>query len=82
MIGELNERGERIVGDTLLILLNAHHEPIPFTLPPPNLDEEWELILDTARPEREPERLPGGHVINLDGRSLAVFRLPKPEAVV
>src|SRR6185436_499110 len=33
LIGELNERGERVLGDTLLILLNGHHESIPFTLP-------------------------------------------------
>jgi hypothetical protein len=29
-IGELNEKGGKIVGDTLLILLNAYHEAIPF----------------------------------------------------
>ena len=34
LIGEENERGEPIVGETLLLLLNGHWEPIPFTLPP------------------------------------------------
>ena len=29
-IGDQNERGEPLVGDTILLLLNAHHEPIPF----------------------------------------------------
>ena len=29
LIGEVDERGEPIVGDTLLILINAHHEADP-----------------------------------------------------
>ena len=33
LIDDVDERGEPIVGETLLILLNAHWEPIPFTLP-------------------------------------------------
>jgi isoamylase len=32
-IEETNERGELITGDTLLILLNAHSEKVPFALP-------------------------------------------------
>src|SRR5262249_24383278 len=31
-IDEMNERGERIVGDSFALLLNAHHEAIPFRL--------------------------------------------------
>ena len=30
-IEELDDRGNRIIDDTLLILLNAHHEAVPFT---------------------------------------------------
>jgi glycogen operon protein len=75
LIGELNEEGEPIVGDTLLILLNAHHETIPFTLPP-HQDKEiqlWERILDTALPDAQgkvSEKVP----YPLEGRSLAVLR--------
>jgi glycogen operon protein len=32
-IEETNERGEPVTGDTLLILLNAHSDKVPFTLP-------------------------------------------------
>ena len=37
-IQEVNERGERIVGDTLLLMLNAGDEPIAFVLPPTAAD--------------------------------------------
>jgi isoamylase len=47
---DVDERGEPIVGDSLLILFNADHgEPIKFTLPPTKeADHPWELLLDTA----------------------------------
>ena len=48
LIGELDERGEPVVGDTILLLMNAHHEAIPFTLPPLKEGQQWERLLDTA----------------------------------
>jgi glycogen operon protein len=74
LIGNIDERGQRIVGDTLLILFNAHHEMIPFTLP----QEPWELVLDTWEGQQEPFP-PGGQTFPLRGRSLAVLKLRKPE---
>ena len=56
LIGEVDERGEPIVGDTLLVLLNAHHEAIPFTLPAHAAGQDWELLLDTADPHRPARR--------------------------
>jgi transposase InsO family protein len=32
----------------LLVLLNAHHEPLPFTLPAHKRSVRWQMILDTA----------------------------------
>lgn len=73
-IGDLNDRGELLVGDTLLLLLNAHHEAIPFTLPAARPEHRWLLILDTADPAAEaPEREPGLQH-DLQGRSVAVYR--------
>jgi glycogen operon protein len=48
LMNELNEKGEPVVGDTLLILCNAHHETIPFTLPAHEEDSYWELLVQTA----------------------------------
>ena len=49
---ELDEHGERISGDTLLMLLNANHDAAEFTLPTVGEEEPtWELLIDTARPD-------------------------------
>jgi len=48
LINEMDEHGEPVEGDTLLVLLNAHHETIPFTLPGHGDDQFWELALQTA----------------------------------
>jgi glycogen operon protein len=73
LIGDVDERGEPIVDDTALILMNAHHEPIEFTLPEPKPGQAWERVIDTY--ERAPEMvvLEGGSVYNLRDRSMVVF---------
>jgi glycogen operon protein len=80
-IVETDERGERIVGDSLLVLLNAHDGAIPFTVPALRLDEPWVVLLDTAEPSSN--QLPGNmHTVagngkyELHARSLALLRLP------
>jgi glycogen operon protein len=73
----LNAEGERVVGSTLLILVNTHWEPIGFTLPMHVRGERWELIVDThITPGRVAGKLVrGGEAYPLESRSLAVFRL-------
>jgi glycogen operon protein len=76
-IEELDEHGNRIVGDTLLIILNAHHEPFPFVLPAHRPRLRWELLLDTREPTgKGAEQIRrAGETFDLEGRSLALFRL-------
>ncbi|NUN49443.1 MAG: hypothetical protein HUU15_11505 [Candidatus Brocadiae bacterium] len=69
-IDEMDTEGEPVRGDTLLILLNAHHEAIPFRLP---ADSAWERLLDTAAPTASGV-FESGSTFRLDGHSLAVFR--------
>jgi len=76
-IEELDVRGKRIVDQTLLILLNAHYEPIPFILPAHQAHEQWGEVVDTreATGRRRQRRLHGGAVYDLEARSLALLRL-------
>jgi isoamylase len=77
---ETDERGQKIVGDTLLNLFNAHHEMIPFTLPALPEGEQWELLLDTTTAANENLLLAGGATYPLQGRAVVVLRQYKPTA--
>lgn len=73
LAGDAIEEGSAITEDTLLILLNVHHEPVPFTLPAHRRGVKWELLLDTRTPEGRRLRRPtkGGDVYALEARCLA-----------
>ena len=47
-------RGERVEDDSFLMLFNAHHEDVTFTLPTRRFGSSWELVLTTADPATEP----------------------------
>ncbi len=74
-IDEVDERGARIIGDTLLLILNAAEQPIAFTLPVTLPDERWEALIDTADPWAPPRRLRAGGRYELLPRSMAVLKL-------
>jgi glycogen operon protein len=74
LIGDVDEHGEQITGETLLLLLNGHHEKIPFTLPATRPDHHWETMVDTAKGGAEPKTLAGGAPYEVQGRSLVVLR--------
>jgi len=46
-------RGERVEDDSFLMLFNAHHEDVIFTLPTRRFGMTWELVLTTADPTVE-----------------------------
>ena len=76
-INELDEQGRVIRGETLLLLLNAHHEPVPFTLPARKPNTRWVLLMDTATPDfdRRVQRDKEESRYLLQDRSMALFRL-------
>ncbi len=74
-IDETSERGERVTGDTLLLLLNADANALAFTLPAHGEGRYWEELKDTANGVARPAPLHGGDQYEVQGRSMAVFRL-------
>ncbi len=74
-IQEVNERGERIAGDTLLLMLNAGAEPISFVLPATSPIERWETLIDTADPFEASRRLRASDRYVVHPRSMAVLKL-------
>ena len=79
VIEDVDETGQRIEGETLLILLNAHHEPIPFQIPAHDHGARWELVLDTATDSAETRSFAADEKYDLRERSLVVLRLGRPE---
>ncbi len=77
---DVDERGEQISGDTLLLLFNADHGlTIPFTLPELDAEHVWELLLDSADVKAIRQRLEPGQQYQLQPCSLAVLRDHSPE---
>jgi glycogen operon protein len=80
-IDEVDARGNRILDDTLLILLNAHHEPVNFVLPAHRRKVRWEVVFDTKEEKikRRQRLIRGGTEYPLEARSMALLRLPHHE---
>jgi isoamylase len=74
-IDEVDERGERIIGDSLVLLLNAGAHAVPFVLPALSPAERWETLIDTADPWAPPRRLRASDRYELQARSMAVLKL-------
>ena len=74
VMNEVDERGEPIVGDTLLLLLNHHWEEVPFMLPATRSEHVWETLIDTRDDEQPVRVCRGGEQYPLFGRSLALLR--------
>jgi isoamylase len=50
-------RGEKVVDDNFMIVFNAHHEDLPWTVPGAPWAEAWVPVLDTAHPSLGTEDL-------------------------
>ena len=59
---------------TLLLVLNAHHEPVTFLLPEVPDGTVWTALVDTAEPDAAPRgHLPAGETYALQGRAVVLL---------
>jgi glycogen operon protein len=75
-IDETDSRGEKVADDSFYLLLNAHYEPLPFTLPKGGWGREWTLVLDTNEPapNGNAQTFKAGDEVPVESRSLKVLR--------
>ncbi len=76
-IEEMDVMGNPIEDHSFFLLLNAHHEPVPFTLPAHKKGVSWEWLFDTAIPDHRTSRKTwrAGQTYTLEGRAMALMRL-------
>jgi len=77
-IEEVDERGEPIIGETLLILLNASHERVSFKLPELDPAHQWQRVFDTMDVRMPAKNVKPGGRYPLQGRSVTVLKVSPP----
>ncbi len=74
-IDEVDERGQSIVGDSLLVLLNSQADPAKFRLPRHKPSERWVPFVDTALRDVETAAYSHDDEYSLQSRSVVVLIL-------
>lgn len=73
-LSELDDDGKRIRDDSFLMLFNAHHEALDFTLPPESFGREWTIAVDTTTASGQRDgQFSAGSEFSVQGRSLVVL---------
>jgi isoamylase len=78
-IFEPDARGERIIDDSLLILLNADASPLTFILPRADYGDRWSVVMDTDERLKAGARVKAGGTIVLEAHSVVVLSRPSME---
>ncbi|MEA2838880.1 MAG: isoamylase [Methylobacteriaceae bacterium] len=73
----IRKRGHDV---TVLLLLNAYHEPVEFTLAAGQGGSAWDRLVDTNEPEAEQARFAFKKKYLVTGRSLVLFQLRPDKA--
>jgi glycogen operon protein len=73
---ETGRRGEEYTDDSFLLLFNAHHEAVTFTLPGAVWGETWDQVAETAHGGTDGGSTvaKAGDIIGVEARSMLVLR--------
>ncbi|MGZ4664908.1 MAG: glycogen debranching protein, partial [Frankiaceae bacterium] len=70
-------RGQRVIDDSFLLWFNAHWEDVPFTVPPEDFGQSWEVVVNTAAPLAEfavERSFKPGDEVDVDARAVLVLQ--------
>ena len=77
-IPEPDPRGQPTVGDSFLVVFNAHHEEVTFTLPSQEYGVEWQMHLNTAEPDSDQtQTFKPTAELSAEPRSVLVLHCPR-----
>lgn len=74
LMQEMDEYGNNLRADILLILVNSYWEPISFTLPHEVVGSQWNVLVDTDRGERAEREEIVQNVYQIQARSLVLLK--------
>jgi isoamylase len=74
-LGEVDDNGDLMTDDDLLLILNAHDQPVQFTIPAWDASEtHWEVEFDTSKPEENGRQTVGpGQALEVTGRTVVLM---------
>ena len=71
----VSARGKPVRDDSFFVLFNAHHEPMPFTLPRGPWGKQWTVVVDTRHGEvGDGPTMKAAEALVLEARTLALLR--------
>jgi glycogen operon protein len=75
-IADRNAQGQVIEDDSFLLMFNAHHEDVTFTIPTRRFGGEWTQELCTFEPGADPDttRFPARGELLLRSRSMKLLK--------
>ena len=75
-----NEEGKPVIDDSFLILVNASHEGVEFTLPPPLVGSNWNQVIDTENIDEPFAKVVVDAKVIVGGRSLKLLSDETPQS--